>query len=252
MVKIKLKRSHKLFIVLLFVIFCLIGIIYSSINIIFWKKDIDSNQNIKKEIEKSVIINQNEDEKEQEKYSINWEELEKQNSDTIAYLKVNNTDINYVVVKGEDNSYYLNHNYNKEYNVAGWVFADYRNKFNKNDKNIIIYGHNMKDNSMFGSLKNILDESWYTNEENLIIDLVTEDGLRKYQVFSIYEIVKEDYYISTDFNNNDEYLNFLKIIKSRSIKDFNVELNSDSQILTLSTCKTGGIERVVLHAKLIN
>ena len=60
----------------------------------------------------------------------------------------------YPVVKGSNNSFYLNHCFDKSYNSAGWIFADYRNKFDNTDKNIVIYGHNMRDGSMFGSMLN--------------------------------------------------------------------------------------------------
>lgn len=95
------------------------------------------------------------------KKEVNFEELKSKNEDSIAYLKVPETNIDYVVVKGNNNSYYLNHNFNRKYNTSGWVFADYRNKFDGSDKNIIIYAHNTMDGSMFGSLKNVLNESWY-------------------------------------------------------------------------------------------
>ena len=68
----------------------------------------------------------------------------------------------------------MNHNFEKKYNIAGWIFADYKNNFDKTDKNIVIYGHNRKDGSMFGTLKNILKEEWYSNEENFVIDFITE------------------------------------------------------------------------------
>ena len=72
----------------------------------------------------------------------------------------------YPVVRSTNNSFYLNHSFDKSKNLAGWIFADYKNKFDNTDKNIVIYGHNMRDDSMFGSLKNILNSDWYDNEEN--------------------------------------------------------------------------------------
>ena len=81
-----------------------------------------------------------------------------------------------MVVNGNDNSYYLKHNFNKEYNIAGRIFSDYHNKFDETDKNIVIFGHNTKDGSMFGTLKNVLDKSWQENRDNLEIILITEIG----------------------------------------------------------------------------
>ena len=128
---------------------------------------------------------------------------------------------------------------------------DYKNKLDLTDKNIVIYGHNRKDGSMFGIMKNILKEEWYSYSENHTIQFITEKGEEKYQVFSVYKIEKEDYYIKTNFSTDKEFKDFIKTIKSRSIKDFNTELTENEQILTLSTCANDNKYRVVLHAKKI-
>ena len=87
------------------------------------------------------------------KYKLDsYEEDKIKNPDIKAYIKVNNTNIDYVVVQSSNNNYYLNHNFNKEYNTAGWIFFDYKNKLDGTDKNIIIYGHNTKDNSMLNKV----------------------------------------------------------------------------------------------------
>ena len=161
------------------------------------------------------------------------------------------TPINYPVVQAKDNNYYLRRNLDKKYNVGGSIFMDYKNKLDGTDKNIIIYGHNIKDGSMFGTLENILEEEWYNNEENYIIDLTTEKEKLKYQVFSVYKIKNEDYYIDTEFKKN-EFKKFIKTLKNRSIKDFDIEVTEDDRILTLSTCADNNKYRVVLHAKIIN
>lgn len=116
---------------------------------------------------------------------------------------------------------------------------------------MIIYGHNVKDNSMFGSLRNIIKEEWYNNEENYQIILVTEKESLIYKVFSVYHIESEDYYLKTSFANNQEFTQFINAIKSRSIKNFNVELTENDKILTLSTCANNSNYRIVLHAKKI-
>lgn len=246
MAKRRLKRKYVGILITIFIIICLIGLIYSLVNIINWKKDVDDNKDILEEIKENITINEEDD-----LIKIDFKSLKEQNSDVISYIKVNGTNIDYVVVKGNDNSYYLNHNFNKEYNVAGWIFSDYHNKFDETDKNIVIFGHNTKDGSMFGTLKNVLDKSWQDNKDNLEITLVTEKGQYKYQVFSTYSIIAEDYYINTLFNSDDEYSRFVNEISSRSNYDYNVEVNSNDKILTLSSCIGDGKKRVVLHAKLI-
>ena len=242
MTKKKIKISN--IIAFIIGIVCIVGIIYSLTHIINWKKDVDSNKKVKEETNEKVKLVK-------EKYTVDFDALKKQNPDTIAYIKVNNTKIDYVVVKGTDNSYYLTHNFNKEYNIAGWIFGDYRNRFNGTDKNLIIYGHNTKDGSMFGTLIDVLDSKWQSNKDNLEITLVTEQGQYKYQVFSTYPIVPEDYYLTTAFSSDEEYLNFLNELKSRSNNNYNVELTANDKILTLSSCIGEGEKRVVLHAKLI-
>ncbi len=239
----KLKINN--LIVLIVFLLCLVGLIYSSYKIIKWKLDVDKNNQIKDKIKNKITISKD------NKYVIDFKSLKEINPDTIAYIKVNNTNIDYIVVKGKNNNYYLNHNFNKEYNIAGWVFMDYRNKLDGTDKNIIIYGHNTKDNSMFDTLKYVLTKSWQANIGNQIITLVTEQKEYKYQVFSTYEIKPEDYYLTTNFKSVNNYLYFLDKIKSRSNYNYKVKLDKDDKVLTLSSCLGEGQTRVVLHAKLI-
>ncbi len=242
----KIKRC----ILILLMIVCLGGIIYSSYHILTWKKNVDTNAKIKEEMKDSIQVKKDEEEK--EKYIVDFPSLKEHNPDTIAYLTVPNTKIDYIVVRGNDNSYYLKHNFHRQYNIAGWIFSDYKNKFDGTDKNIVIFGHDTKDGSMFETLKNTLKEEWYTNSNNHVITLVTEEGTYLYQVFSNYVTIPEDYYIHTEFSSEEEYLTFLKEIKSRSIYDYGVEIDTNDTILTLSTCTAGGTKRVALHAKKIN
>lgn len=233
-----MKRKQKYIAIVLFVI-SICALLFSSYKIITWLKANNQNKKIDKNTKKYITI-------EKDKYKVDFEELKIQNPDTICYLKVNGTNIDYIVVKANDNNYYLDHNFEKKYNISGWIFSDYRNKFDETDKNIIIYGHNTKDGSMFGTLKNILNKSWNT-KENREISLVTESKQKKYRVFSVYQIKTEDYYIKTDFT--DDFPSFVEKLKSRSIYPFNEDISQTTSILTLSTCSESGLERVVLHAR---
>jgi len=253
MKKRKLKKKN-LFLFLIIMLFLVLFII-SSIKIISYLNDNYKNKKIQESIIENsitVIEPKSKDEKQGIIYDIDFESIKENNPDTVAYLKVNNTNIDYIVVKGKDNDYYLKHNYEKKWNVSGWIFADYQNNFDGTDKNIVIFGHNTRDGSMFGTLKNILNKEWYENKENYEIILVTENDTYRYQVFSTYSITPEDYYINTIFNNDEEYIEFLHKIKSRSIYNYNIEVNSNDKVLTLSSCIGDGKKRVVLHAKLIN
>ena len=206
-----------------------------------------NNQNNKKisdEIAEFVTVDETKEDDE-EKYVVDFEKLKEKNSDIVAWLKVNGTNIETTVVKTTNNDYYLTHNFDKEKNKAGWIFADYRNKFDGTDKNIIIYGHNMKNGSMFASLKDVIKEEWYNNENNKYIALITENENCKYQVFSVYQIETEEYYLQTNISNFKE---FVEKIKGRSKKKFNVDIKETDSILTLSTCADNTKYRVVLHA----
>lgn len=249
MKKRKLNKKN-LFLLLMIFAFFVLSII-SGVKIINYFIDNHKNKVIQENIvEKSIKIIETKKE-EPVKYEVDFKSLKKQNPDIIAYLKVPGTNIDYVVVKGNDNEYYLNHNINKEKNVSGWIFADYHNTFNTTDKNIVIYGHNTRNGSMFGTLKNILNKDWYENTDNRKILLITELGTYYYQVFSTYTIEPEDYYINTDFASNEEFETFINKIKKRSIYNYGVNISIEDKILTLSSCISEGKKRVVLHAKLI-
>ena len=229
----------------------IIVFIISGIEIFKWIKDHNRNVYVMKDIADVVKVVEEPDEQENTtatKYEIDFKKLKEKNSDCVAWIKVNNTQIEYPIVKTDNNEFYLTHNFEKESNKAGWLFMDYENKLDGTDKNIIVYGHNMKDDSMFGSLANTLKEEWYNNEENQYITFITENEYSKYQVFSVYEIESEDYYIETNFKSG-EFARFVKKLKQRSKKDFWIDVTENDQILTLSTCSNNNKYRVVLHAK---
>lgn len=243
------KKPNNIPRILFLLVFVILSII-SLIKIIEWYSNNKNNKEIAEQISETVTIDETQEEK--DKYNVNFDKLKEQNPDTIAWLKVNGTNVEYTVVKTNNNDYYLNHNFEKQYNEAGWIFADYHNKFDGTDKNIVIYGHNRVDNSMFGSLKNILNSEWYSNKDNLKINLITENEKCIYEVFSVYQIENEDYYIQTNFKNDTEYDKFLQTIRGRSVNDFNIDLTSEDSVLTLSTCANNYRDRIVLHAKKIN
>ncbi len=224
---------------------CLILLIYSIYNIIDWHLANNKTEIIQEEINEII------DDTSKDKNDIDFVSLKKKNSEIVAYLKVNGTNIDYVVTKGKDNNYYLKHNLYKQSSVAGWIFMDYHNRLDGTDKNIVIYGHNTYNGTMFGTLKNALKKEWYENPDNHIINLVIEGKVLTYQVFSTYTIKAEDYYINTKFKNNNEFNKFVNTLKKRSVNKYNVEVDGEDSILTLSTCVTGGKSRMVLHAKQI-
>lgn len=236
------KRRHNSLTRTLILIICIVTMIISGYHIIVWYRENKKSQKVINKIQNTIKI-------ENDETVVDFEELKKQNSNTVAWLKVEGTEIEYPVVKGKDNSFYLTHSFDDSYNNAGWIFADYNNTFDGEDKHIVIYGHNRRDGSMFGSLKNVLEKDWCSNEKNRTITFITEEGNIEYQVFSVYKIENEDYYITTKFNSNEEFEKFITTIKNRSIYDFGTDIKKTDKVLTLSTCANNNKYRVVLHAK---
>lgn len=184
-------------------------------------------------------------------YNVDFEELLKKNKDTVAFIHMENNNINYPVVQSKDNSYYLTHAFDKSYNEAGWVFLDYRNNINSLSFNNIIYGHGRLNKTVFGSLKDTLDKKWQSNKDNLAIYISTPNENMIFQIFSIYTIKSESYYINTLFNNKNEKSKWLDTMIQRNTSAINTSVDTNDKILTLSTCLDDNGGRVVVQAKLI-
>ncbi len=183
---------------------------------------------------------------------VDFNELKALNSDTVGWIKVEGTIVNYPFVQSKDNNYYLRRSYDKTYNTGGWIFLDYRNNINNLGRNNIIYGHDRKDDSMFGSLSNVYTKSWQNNKNNHIIKISTPKENTMWQIFSIYHLPATNDYIRTNFGSDKDFQNFLDLITNRTMYNFGTKATVNDKILTLSTCYgSSGKERTVIHAKLI-
>ena len=242
-VKKKRHNNHILYIIL---VICIIIFLFSIYKIIIWKKENDKGNKILETLREEIKQNKN---IEEAQYKINFTKLKEKNKDTVAFLKVYGTNIEYPIVKTNDNNYYLTHSFDNSYNSAGWPFANYQNKFDDTDKNITIFAHSRYDGSMFGTLYKTLSNEWQSNKKNHKILFITEKSTNIYQVFSTYQILNEDYYIQANFSSEEEYKTFLKTIISRSNHKYNIELSTKDSILTLSSCASDDKYRIVLHAK---
>ena len=255
---------------ILFILICLIGLFFSLYKIYIYKSEEDkTNKQIEEvqeviEVEEVIdtpeteIIEQEEVPPKSNPYwdyigmnmiNVNFNELKQINSSTVGWIKVNGTNINYPFVQAKDNKYYLTHSFDKFWNSAGWVFLDYRNT-STNNKNTIIYAHGRLDKTMFGSLKNILKSGWLNDTKNYVVKISTENENTLWQVFSVYRIPTTSDYLKTEFNSDNEYIDFLNMLLNRSFHNFNTTISSNDKILTLSTCYND-TDKVVLHAKLI-
>lgn len=267
--KIRRKKGLYVFLIILLVIY-IIYLLFSAIILLSWFINSNQTQKITEELEENIIVEETKNSAKvelinppvteesdywyyikQNLLEVNFTELIQKNPDTVGWVQLSGTNINYPVVQTTNNSFYLSHSYNKESNNAGWVFMDYRNNKEDFDNNTIIYAHSRNDTTMFGSLKNVLTTAWLENRENHLVYLSTPYENTMWQVFSAYTIPSESYYITPKFETEEEYTTFLITLKNRSIYDFNTELNINDKVLTLSTCQDNYGNRVVLHARLI-
>ncbi len=253
------------------IILLIICIIYSSFNILIWFKENKKTKDLQNKITENVQIKETEDNEnteiiepnndiqdddpywsyiKQNLINVDFNELKNINNDVEGWIQVNGTNVNYPFVQTTNNDFYLDHSIDKEKNSAGWLFLDYRNNMENLDKNTIIYAHNRKDKSMFGSLKNTLTKNWLNNTDNFIIKLSTPYENTLWQIFSIYHIPTTNDYIRTNFSSNTDFLEFANMLIGRSVHNFNTSVSENDYILTLSTCH-GKTEKLVIHAKLI-
>ena len=239
-----MKIINKILSTLIFIV-SLVLLIYSSKEIIKWYFENKNNNDTKKyTIELTKI------KKEKDRYPFiytDFTDILKENNKVKGWIQVPGTNINYPVLQHTDNEYYLTHDFNEKYNSAGWVFLDYRNT--NNDTNTILYAHNRLDNSMFGTLKNALDEEW--NNTNKYVFYNTLDTMNTYKIFSVYTINTNDFNAYLNFNTKEEYKDYINNIKNKSIVKLDVEVNEDDKIITLYTCHKNNVDRTILHAKLI-
>lgn len=195
---------------------------------------------------------------EEEKVTVSMEILEKyselidMNEDTVGWIEIEGTEINYPVLQTENNTYYLNHSFEHLESISGSIFMDYRNSVSEEENlkgHYILYGHNMKNGSMFQNLNMYKNEDFFNEFAVIEMDTIYEE--LEWDIFSVYITDISNYYIRTQFDDKDDYLMFLEKLQSSSMYKTDTKLYDTDVILTLSTCtyeiKDG---RLVIHARL--
>jgi sortase B len=177
------------------------------------------------------------------------ETLSGKNPNFRFWVKVDNTNIDYPVVQSDNNEYYLEKDFYNKPSNSGSIFMDYRD--NDDSQNIILYGHNMRNKTMFNNLLKFKDKNFF-NENNKI--RVINDGKEYiYEVFSVYTIDAGYDYLIPNFSNSESFNKYISDIKNKSLFKSNLNLNENDHIITLSTCSYEFKDaRTVVHAKLIN
>ncbi len=234
------------------IIICLIAIIISLFNIICWFiENNNSNKMLNSIQSKTQVTTENitVDGENVQKFKYDFTELLKENPNTKGWINVTNTNINYPIVQAKDNDYYLNHSFDNSSNSAGWVFAD-ANCDTNDFQNLIIYGHNRKDRSMFGSLKDVLNDDWQADSGNYYINFSNINESHVYRIFSCFVCNDSDVssYLNISFKNQKEFENYVLKMKQHSNFNFNTNIENPQQILTLYTCYGLNNQRLLVFA----
>ncbi|WP_368197348.1 class B sortase [Bacillus pumilus] len=180
-----------------------------------------------------------------------FDELRKVNDDIVGWINMKDTMIQYPIVQSRDNAFYLTRNYLKNDTRAGSIFMDYRNDVLHESPNTVVYGHRMRDGSMFAGLTNYLKKDFFDEHRTFQYDTLYQSY--EAEIFAVYETTVDFNYIQTDFRDLGEYAHYLQAVRKKSIYQTKTDVSTDDLILTLSTCdhvlapKNG---RLVVQAKL--
>ncbi len=181
---------------------------------------------------------------------VDFEYLLQINGEVAGWIYCPDTVINYPVVLGSDNDFYLTHDYIGNLDSSGAIFIDASNKRDLSDSNIILYGHNMQDRSMFASLKNWQQQGFF--DEHPCMWLLTPEQDYRIELFSAYDTRadSDSYMIFKD--SGEGIANYLQMISGSSVTASDTELDPNSQYIMLSTCAYGyELARSVLHGRLV-
>ena len=197
-----------------------------------------------------ISVNESDGEAAQYKAKLDW--LKQINPDIYGWITINDSEVDYPIVRGEDNVHYLDHAYTGEYMIVGSIFADYRtNDKIINNYNTVLYGHNMENGSMFHIVELMNEDEKLFDESRITV--YTPDGIYIYAPISVYETNAYDQYFRMRFKSTTEFTDFADAILEKSSHPRSAQFSEFDRILTLSTCTNEAYSgRYALHARLID
>lgn len=221
--------------------FILVSLIIASVIYIVkefnWKKEAEEETKIVDTIE----VDESKVTKESTKKMIQVRSLKQENSDIVGFLEIENTDISYPVLQGNDNEYYMTHNFKKEKSKNGSIFLDKDYDWDISSNNYLIYGHNLNNGTMFQELLKYSDENYY--KEHPTISFTTTDDEGTYNIISVFKSKVYNttdnvfkYYFFINPKTEEEYNDYIKNVKENSLYNIDKTANYGTQLITLSTC----------------
>lgn len=231
-----LKKKYRIIIFLLTIVLIL--------SLMYILKQLSDKEKVKEEsnLLSSIEIEENKITNEKTRRMLQVEELEKENSDIVGWIEIKNSNINYPVLQSSDNDFYMTHNYKKENNTYGSIFLDKSYDWSIPSSNLLLYGHNLQDGTLFHDILNYKDKSYY--EEHPVIRFTTEKEDYEYEIIAafysrVYYKSEKNvfrYYYFVNAKNEKEYDEFVKNAKKASIYDTGKTAGYGEQLITLSTC----------------
>ena len=224
-------QKQRIFIIIFIISICAITYYFYNIN-----KNNGKNILANTDIDKEKVTEQ------RTERMLQVEELKKKNEDIIGWIEIEGTNINFPVVQGTDNEYYMKHTYNKENSTDGAIFLDKNYDWNIPSSNLLLYGHNNKNGTMFQNLLKYKDESFYKKHPTIRFTTINDDS--QYEIISAFlsRVYYEDeqnvfrYYYFINANDETEYNNYVEESKKASLYDTKKSAEYGEQLLTLSTC----------------
>ncbi len=201
-------------------------------------------------VEMPEVVDDKEPEAPQSKYlKVNHSKLKKKNSDYVGWIYIPGTNINYPVVKATDNDWYLIRSFEGSWSGSGSIFMDYENSRNWTDFHTIVYGHHMKNKTMFWALNQFRNSSFW--DEHQTVEIYYENSVCIYRVFSFYKGIADDESYNMKFFSDQEKSDWIRQIQSMSMYKSKQDVMITDHILTLSTCVDAtSADRWILHSVL--
>lgn len=190
----------------------------------------------------------------EEESKINFEELMKINSDIVAWIVIEGTNINYPIVQSTNNTYYLKHSFYKKYSNYGTIYMDATANKDFTSKNTFIYGHYTANKSMFGELGNYMKQSFF--EEHPYVTIYTPEKNLKLEIFSVHVDDASSPSYQMNFTTDEAFKNYIDLMKEKSVIHSNVEVNYiTDKIITLYSCSRETNyqkqDRYYIHGKVV-
>ena len=242
------KHRKKLFVIDAFILLLTVFLLFSGYKTYDVFKEFHDAEQEYEEIQQIVISDSNMTENEESKKMVDFEKLREINPEVVGWIRFEEPSvIDYPIVQGEDNEKYLTTTFEGEENGAGCIYMDTDNAGDFSDKNTFIYGHHKRNGQMFGSLVKYQDEEFFNNHP--YFDIYTLDGCKNtYQIFAITVVNSTSDSYKKVYVNEEEYLNYINMVKEISLHKADVKITADSNIVSLSTCTNVRVEeRLVIH-----